>query len=262
MIKFGGSLITDKGGARQARLDVIDRLAKELATAMASGVGPVLLGHGSGSFGHPAAAANNLAAGRAKSGDPAGVSATHLAARNLHRIVLDSLERSDLRPFSLPPAAWMVASQGVIRVLTLDPLFRALDQGLLPVLFGDVLLAEDQGASIGSTEAVLLATAAALQEAGRSPSRAIWLGNTAGVLDADGRLIESLDPQRWSEVEVRETGVTDVTGGIRLRVETTFSLARRGVPSLVTDGTVPGYLLNALTDAPCPGTRIAAVRLE
>ncbi|MBZ0111469.1 MAG: hypothetical protein K8J08_03335 [Thermoanaerobaculia bacterium] len=262
LIKLGGSLITDKGTTGKARLEVIDRLAGELAAAKRQGAGPILLGHGSGSFGHPAAAANDLAAGAATSGNPTGVSATHLAARELHRIVLDALHRQDLRPFSLPPSAWMLGGPKTPRVLTLDPLLRALNLGLLPVVFGDVLLEENHGVSIGSTEAVLLAIAIALRDAGRPPSKAIWLGNTPGVLDAENRLIETLDMQSWSDVEIRETGVTDVTGGIRLRVETTFALARGGVPSLVTDGTAPGNLQSALTGTTCSGTRIAAVRLQ
>ncbi len=52
-LKLGGSLITDKSKARAPRLDVIRRLAAEVRQARAEQPNLALvLGHGSGSFGH------------------------------------------------------------------------------------------------------------------------------------------------------------------------------------------------------------------
>ena len=46
IIKFGGSLITHKGGRRVIRRGVLKRLAAELAAATAKGRRRFLLGHG------------------------------------------------------------------------------------------------------------------------------------------------------------------------------------------------------------------------
>ncbi|MFN2297565.1 MAG: uridylate kinase, partial [Anaerolineales bacterium] len=55
-LKLGGSLITEKGRARTARPDVLRRLADEIAQARnASPDLQIVLGHGSGSFGHTVA---------------------------------------------------------------------------------------------------------------------------------------------------------------------------------------------------------------
>jgi isopentenyl phosphate kinase len=43
---------------------------------------------------------------------------------------------------------------------------------------------------------------------------------------------------------------------MRHRLETALELARRGIPSLVFDGTVPGRLAAALRGEAVPGTRI------
>ena len=52
-LKLGGSLITDKSQPYTARLEVIDRLAQEILQARQENPGLLLLlGHGSGSFGH------------------------------------------------------------------------------------------------------------------------------------------------------------------------------------------------------------------
>ena len=256
LVKLGGSLITDKRGDCDALIDVIDRLASELAEAARRGNGPVILGHGSGSFGHRVAAKFDLAAGLGRGEQLSGLSQTQRTARDLHRILIRALENQGLNPFSLPPSSWMVSQPGKLEVLTLEPLKQALHLGLLPVVFGDVILDRSQGVSIASTEQVFLAIAQALEGSQVQPKRAIWLGNTPGVLDREGRLIRSLRPEFWSESHIDNPEVTDVTGGIRLRVDTTFSMARRGIPSLVTDGTVPGRLLAALNDPNAPGTLV------
>lgn len=53
-VKLGGSLITDKRGEQAYRAEVMARTAAEIAQAYAT-ERPLLIGHGSGSFGHVAA---------------------------------------------------------------------------------------------------------------------------------------------------------------------------------------------------------------
>jgi isopentenyl phosphate kinase len=53
-----------------------------------------------------------------------------------------------------------------------------------------------------------------------------------------------------------EPAGTDVTGGIRHRLDTTLILASQGIPSLLADGRVPGLLARALAGEPVPGTLI------
>lgn len=55
-LKLGGSLITDKTRPRTVRLDTLKRLCAEIASARKHDPNlQLLLGHGSGSFGHVAA---------------------------------------------------------------------------------------------------------------------------------------------------------------------------------------------------------------
>ena len=49
---------------------------------------------------------------------------------------------------------------------------------------------------------------------------------------------------------------TDVTGGMRHRVETALALARLGIPSLLANGLVPGLLERALRGEPVAGTEV------
>jgi isopentenyl phosphate kinase len=155
LIKLGGSLITDKQRPDTPRVDTIERLAAELVSA-ASGLSRLVIAHGSGSFGHAAAARFRLHEGLRSEDQLAGISLTQSRAAQLHRLVFDALERAGLRPFSIAPSSALVGS-GTRRVrVPAEPLLTALRLGLRPVLYGDVLLDRRQGVSIGSTETVLL----------------------------------------------------------------------------------------------------------
>src|SRR5690606_3643969 len=91
-LKLGGSLITDKTAEEQLRPDVLARLAEEIATARA--VQPdlrLVVGHGSGSFGHVAAARYDTRAGVRGPEAWAGFAEVSASAARLNRLVGDAL---------------------------------------------------------------------------------------------------------------------------------------------------------------------------
>ncbi len=257
LVKLGGSLITDKRRPGRARRQVIARLAGEVAAAAAAaGPGRLIVGHGSGSFGHPAAARHGV--DRGDGGGPAGVAETQARAAALHRLVVDALLEAGAAPFSLAPSSFMAASAGRPVGLSLEPLLLALDRSLLPVTYGDVVLDRRQGATICSTETVFDALIRALARRGRPVGRVLWLGETEGVWDAGGQLVEEITRANLPRVLAAAGAAagTDVTGGMRHRLEAAAALARRGVESWILDGLAPGRLARALGGDRVPGTRV------
>lgn len=263
LVKLGGSLLTDKRAVDAPRHEVISRLAGEIAAARPAMAGGLIVGHGSGSFGHVAAAAAGLQEGlRPASGPPrplAGVSRTQERAGALHRIVVTALAAAGLAPFSLPPSASLVARAGRPARYGLGPLYVALDTGLLPVVYGDVVMDSAWGASICSTERVLLALVSRLRRRGYRIRRMLWLGETAGVYDADGALIPHIHPGQLHRMQkmIDAPAGTDVTGGMLHRLQATCALARRGIESWIADGLRPGILASGLRGEEIPGTRIS-----
>jgi isopentenyl phosphate kinase len=262
VIKLGGSLITDKERDSTARLEVIARLAREIANARAVLPHALLLSHGSGSFGHAAAARHGLRSGVRDVSQLRGVAETQDQAHRLHRLVIENLIAAGLAPFSLAPSSFLVAEGGRPVELHLEPMLRALAMGLLPVTFGDVVIDRSMGASICSTETVLLALAPRLAEAACPIARVFWMGSTAGVLDQQGRSIEVIDERNFEAVLALASGArgTDVTGGMRHRIETAWRLAGEGVPSSILDGLREGALERALRGETAGGTHIDARR--
>jgi isopentenyl phosphate kinase len=258
VIKLGGSLITDKERDSTARRDVVARLAREIAAARAALPHALLVSHGSGSFGHAAAARYGLRDGVRGTEQLPGVAVTQDQAHRLHRIVIDELIAAGLAPFSLAPSSFLVAEAGRPVEVHVEPLLRALALGLLPVTFGDVVLDRSRGASICSTETVLTALAPRLAAAACPVTMVFWMGATAGVLDDGGRTIDAITPENLDRVLALSAGAagTDVTGGMRHRVETAWRLAGDGVPSLILDGLEPGALERALRGEAIGGTRV------
>ncbi len=260
LVKLGGSLITDKSGDCTARPEVIDRLAREIAAARPGMRERLILGHGSGSFGHASAARHGIGAGRLGPAALPGVSETRARAAELHALVIDRLLAAGLAPFTWAPSSALIARSGAPASGAIEPLLAALDSGLLPVTYGDVVMDRDWGASISSTEAVLSYLAGRLRRRGIRVGRALWLGATEGIYDAEGAPIPRVDRGNYARVRraIGTTAGTDVTGGMLLRLETARRLASSGIESWIVDGRRPGLLAAGLTGERLSGTCFAA----
>ncbi len=260
LVKLGGSLITDKSGDCSPRPEVIKRLAREIAAARPRMTERLVLGHGSGSFGHAAAARHGVGAGPLDAGALPGVSETRARAAELHALVTQGLLDAGLAPFTWAPSSAMTSKAGSPAGAAIEPLLAALELGLLPVTYGDVVMDREWGASICSTEAVLSDLAGHLRRRGARVRRVLWLGATEGIYDTEGNPIPRVDADSVARVRraIGATAGTDVTGGMLLRLETARRLARAGIDSWIVDGRVPGLLTAGLAGEHLPGTRFAA----
>jgi len=255
LLKLGGSVITDKLHAETAQDETLRRLAREIARAVPVMDGRLVIGHGSGSFGHTVAAAHGLSRGTLSS-EPTGIAATQAAAAALHRRVVDALLGVGLPAFSFPPSGTTVAHESGITRYEAEPIALALDLGLVPVVYGDVVLAPG-GATIASTEAVFEGLVQALPAFGCRVERILWAGDTEGVYDAEQAMISEIDPNAISPDTIGGSDAVDVTGGMAHRVSIAVELARSGVTSWIGDGSCPGRIEEALCKrGRAPGTRV------
>jgi isopentenyl phosphate kinase len=267
LVKLGGSLITRKDRPDTPRLEVIDRLAREIAEAWPGLEGGLVLGHGSGSFGHAAAHEFGLlgdgVSGRAPNGSSEGVAqiargAPHVQrkAAELHALVMAALREADLPAFSIAPGSAATASEARIASFQAEPFAIALSGSLLPVTYGDVVMDRERGASILSTETVLAGLADSLPDHGWTVERAIWLGETDGIFDAEGVTVSRVSASLGDRLRdaVGGSAATDVTGGMAHRLDTALALAEHGVRSWIGDGTREGTLARALIGEEVGGT--------
>ena len=231
-LKIGGSLITDKNQPYTAREDMIERIAGEIQRALAADPNlELILGHGSGSFGHIAAKKYNTQEGVHTPQEWQGFVEVRKQAQALHNIVMNAMHEKGLPVVSFPPSAAITTNAHTVVNWNLDPIQQALQAGLLPVIFGDVVFDQSIGGTILSTEDLLghLADHITLD-------RILIAGIEAGVWrDADTPydIIPVLTEQTYQEHldVIRGSGSTDVTGGMQAKVQILLSIVKKQ-PSL------------------------------
>ncbi|MGD9030924.1 MAG: isopentenyl phosphate kinase [Anaerolineae bacterium] len=259
-VKLGGSLITDKREAYTARVGVIARLAEEVRAALDSNPElRLLIGHGSGSFGHWAAEPYGTREGVNTLAEWRGYAHVAAAAARLNRLVVDGFLTAGVPVLSLQPSASARCHEGRVVHLETRPIHAALAQRLVPFVYGDVALDDVRGGTIASTEDLFVYLADELR-----PKRVLLLGRVPGVLDVAGELISHITPAdlpRLSKALAGSPGV-DVTGGMADKVARVVGLVARHTETSVQimTGMEPGLLTRALLDETLQvGTRIEAV---
>ena len=248
-LKLGGSLITDKARPLSARPDTLRRLAAEIASARQQAPEMrIILGHGSGSFGHVPAAQYSTRLGVHTHEQWHGFVEVWRAAAALNRLVMDALVQAGLPAIAFPPSAAITARRGKPRVWNIEPLRAALQAGLLPMVYGDVVFDDELGGTILSTEDLFEHLAVQFQ-----PSRLLLAGIEPGVwadFPACTRLVELITPANLAEFDQALRGAlsTDVTGGMESKVHQSLALAQ-AVPGLevrIFSGEQPGSLEQGL----------------
>lgn len=260
LLKLGGSLITDKDIPYTPRLDKLKELAQEIKTVLDSNPELLLiLGHGSGSFGHVAAKKYGTREGVQTREQWQGFAEVRFQAAELNRHVMESLLKAGLPAISFPPSASMVAKDRKVVHHNVLAIRKALEVQLLPVVYGDVAFDEQRGGTILSTEDVFTFLVEQF-----SPARILLAGIEAGVWEdfpAKTKLIKQI---QLSDYERRRAGIsgsasTDVTGGMKAKVEEMLALIQRtnGLTAQIFSAEKSGNLERAL-QGENPGTLLTA----
>ena len=268
LLKLGGSLITDKDKPFTPRLDKLAELAREIRSVL-SPEHRLILGHGSGSFGHAAAKEYGTRDGVPAPLGPAGemeggrywqgFAEVWFQASQLNRFVMEALRAEGIPAVALAPVAAVTSRDVKVAAWDLNPLRAALEAGLLPVVYGDVIFDEVRGGTILSTEDLFAHLARELR-----PRRILLAGLEAGVWEdfpARTRLVPEI---RLESYEAMRKGIVgsasvDVTGGMSAKVGQMFELieAVPGLTAHIFTAEERGNLSRALAGEPV-GTTLRA----
>lgn len=257
-LKLGGSLITDKDQPRTVRKGVLTRLAGELAQAWEETPSlTLLLGHGSGSFGHVSGEKYHTRGGVHSEADWRGFTKVWFDAARLNHLVMTALHQINLPAISFPPSTWAITKGRSVIQWNTAPLHHALENHLLPVVYGDVTFNRERGGTILSTEEIFANLATEF-----SPRKIFLAGVEPGVW-ADypqrSQITPEITPETYPEVAsgLQGAAATDVTGGMAGKVRDMIGLVE-GVPEVevwIFSALEDDRLYQALTGNPS-GTRI------
>lgn len=248
-LKLGGSLITEKHTPRTLRAGILHRLANEIALALAEDPAlRLIIGHGSGSFGHVAAQKHRTSSGVYSPEDWHGFAEVWYEANLLNRAVIDSLRKASLSVISFPPSTGAITANRMVTQWDTSAMQAALEAGLIPVIQGDVVFDTHLGGAILSTEGAFVYLCQQFH-----PQRILLAGIEPGVwadFPTNQHTLPVITPQTWQTIQktVQGSAAVDVTGGMRQKVQDMIQLIQKypALQVLIFNGLQPGSIYDAL----------------
>ena len=252
LVKFGGSIITDTNTPYKARIDVIRALAKELKKVTKASI---ILAHGQGSFAHTSA--KEFGGGKGYK-SKWGIAKVAYDVMVINKIVMDILIEEGIPAISLRPMSMMITDGGKLKSNLFEIVEETLNQGLIPVIYGDVILDRKWKTTIYSGETTLNEIGMYLSKKGFKVNKIIQVGETNGVYDDKGKTIPSISKRNWKSIEqyVFNSKRTDVTGAMRHKIENALDIAGKGIKTWITNGVMPNEFSHALRGKNIHGTII------
>lgn len=255
VLKLGGSVVTAKDSPETVATERLERAAEAVGAAHGrdaaaddpdADIDPadLVVVHGGGSFGHPAAERHGVTTS-AGTRDAAAVREVHGAMRALNRTVVGALAAADVPAVQVAPLSTGFRVEERFHQPA-DAVAALLAEGFVPVLHGDVVATAGAGATVVSGDELVTALAEGLDA-----DRVGLCSDVPGVLDADGVVIDRIERFEDAADALGESEATDVTGGMAAKVRTLLAI---DTPASVFDlDDLPAFLTGG-----SPGTRIAS----
>ncbi len=230
-IKIGGSFITFKDKPFSIDYSALENTYKILFRVYKSK--KLVVGHGGGSFAHPIVNAM-------REGDPCkAIVLCQKATRLLNNLFVNYLVDNGLPMVSIQTSMLVYLSRDGYRV-NVEPIHYALNNGLVPVVYGECIYSEEGVYKVLSTEELFKILVPLLK-----PERIVFIERVGGVYDRDpivyrdARLIPLINRENYREITSLSSRVygVDVTGGMKSKIELCIELARDyGVDSIIVSG--------------------------
>ncbi len=211
VVKFGGSAITDKSIKYGLKMDVLEKLTRNVRRHLDKG-GKIAIVHGGGSFGHYEVKSIQDAKGLLEPQDVAQIqlSMLQLAIQVLKKLIEYKIPAILHSPHSL-------CDKPEISSCRLVQLLRDYHHDLVPVTHGDGIVYDNKVYIISGDD--LAAALASLL----SSDCLVFIIDRPGIQLSNGATIESLTD--ISQIEIKEENKYDVTGGLIKKIQSSLERA-------------------------------------
>ena len=217
--------MTDKTRPDSLHENRIRNIATAISQALSETDLELILSHGAGAYGH--IKAKQYRAQEGKHPD-FGWQAYYLIRQDMMHLNLRFVQlcsAANLFPVTVQPSAIIVAKDGNINSMDTSIIKNLLEFEQIPLLHGDIVIDENRGFTIASTEDILSFLSNSLQF-----SRVIMVSDVPGVLDEDGKITPIINRDNYDDImkHLGDAKGADVTGGMKKKIEHLFSLVRNG----------------------------------
>jgi len=257
VVKLGGSVITCKDSPFTVNVPVLYDLAHQISKYLRDNLGASLvLIHGGGSYGHALVRECLSMYGRITR--ECFVRTAHYMMM-LNNIVLEVMLANRIKAVSIPTRSICYAVDSTV-ICNVDQIRRCISAGILPVVFGDVVI---DISSAGEAKYIVVSG----DKLAQMIAREFHVNEVILVTDVDG--IFTSDPKRDKSAKlikelkaaevrgrVKFMEVTDVTGGMGSKVVEMLEYCTEGTRILVIGGFIKDNLYNALSMKEFIGTTI------
>jgi isopentenyl phosphate kinase len=215
----------------------------------------LIIGHGSGSFGHVEARKYNTIQGVSTAEDWLGFTKVAHAASELSQLIFAEFAVAELPVMRFQPSASVIANNGTIQFMNTDTMTQALEHNIIPLIHGDVAFDNQLGGTIVSTETIFTYLVQKL-----NVGKIILLGEVDGVLDNDDQVIPQITPESVSDITSALGGSSgvDVTGGMYQKVMDMLHLIqlKPDLEIIIANGRIPNLLTEIMCNRMPIGTKI------
>lgn len=239
IIKIGGSVITDKLSYKKLNSDTLTSISEVIAKWGQK----CIIVHGAGSFGHILADKHSITSGYTEFSQLNGIVQIRIDMGDLTKKVVESLQKNKLHAISFQTSS-IVYSQGKENELSyfIEPIQKALDLGILPVLSGDIIFKQENGFSIYSGDALIDLLVQLFN-----------IRNVYFISDVDGllirnsethkmELVDKIDSKQLSTIELSDFSdkkTIDVTGKMKGKINDIKSISQHVERVVIVNGFYP-----------------------
>lgn len=259
ILKIGGSVITRKE-EDEPTIDHenLKRIAGEIAESTHQ---KLIVVHGAGSYGHPLAKKYAIGDEIRNKEDLVrkmmGFSLTQQSVKELNGLVTEHLRREGTLSVSIQPSSFILTKNKRIKRAEITLIKKYLELGFVPVIYGDVVLDEDEHIQMAvlSGDQIIKYLAENLHA-----KRVILATDVDGIYNknpkkySDAHLIKTVSSLK--QMETGEETNTDVTGGMGGKVIELLELLELGIESEIINANTEGNIRKALNGENVTGTRI------
>ncbi|MHA1868872.1 MAG: isopentenyl phosphate kinase [Candidatus Heimdallarchaeaceae archaeon] len=256
IIKIGGSVITNK---RKYKTLIIKNLARIIEEIAKSPDKPKILIHGAGSFGHIVAKKYNIINGFKKLEQIDGILKIREDMAELTKKVVNFINKKNLKALAFQTSAITFENQETKVVeIYVEPIKKALEINLIPVLSGDIVFSDRRGFSIISGDQLI-----ELLTSFFDVEKVVFCSDIDGLMGYNKKneqmLIEEIEYNKLDSIniaKIKETEKIDVTGEMQNKLNIIKKLSGKVHEVVLVNGLIEGRLRSVLNNEKTICTKI------